>query len=61
MPPAELEDDFKAKLDAGLCWKILRRTFHLKRYLVQKSTSEDTLRVQTVRDVIARLEARGAP
>ncbi|MBT5903199.1 MAG: ABC transporter ATP-binding protein [Opitutaceae bacterium] len=34
MPPAEQEDDFKAKLDAGLWWKILRRTFHLKRYLV---------------------------
>lgn len=31
LPP---EDDFKAKLDAGLWWKILRRAFHLKRFLV---------------------------
>jgi len=29
-----LEDDFKAKLDAGLWWKILRRAFHLKRFLI---------------------------
>jgi ATP-binding cassette, subfamily B, bacterial len=28
------EDDFKAKLDAGLWWKIIRRALHLKRYLV---------------------------
>lgn len=31
LPP---EDDFKAKLDAGLWWKILRRAFHLKRFLI---------------------------
>lgn len=34
MPPSEPEDDFKAELDAGLWWKILRRALHLKRYLV---------------------------
>lgn len=28
------EDEFKAKLDAGLWWKIIRRAFHLKRYLI---------------------------
>ncbi len=28
------EDDFKAKLDAGLWWKIVRRAFHLKRFLI---------------------------
>ncbi len=32
--PAQPEDDFKARLDAGLWWKILRRAFHLKRYLI---------------------------
>ncbi|MCC6415670.1 MAG: ABC transporter ATP-binding protein, partial [Opitutaceae bacterium] len=28
------EDEFKAKLDAGLWWKIFRRAFHLKRFLI---------------------------
>jgi ATP-binding cassette subfamily B protein len=28
------EDTFSAKLDAGLWWKIFRRAFHLKRYLI---------------------------
>jgi ATP-binding cassette subfamily B protein len=28
------DDDFKAKLDAGLWWKIFRRALHLKRFLV---------------------------
>ncbi|MCF7687417.1 MAG: ABC transporter ATP-binding protein/permease [Cephaloticoccus sp.] len=28
------EDDFKAKLDAGLWWKIFRRALNFKRYLV---------------------------
>lgn len=31
LPP---EDDFKAKLDAGLWWKVIRRAFHLKRFLI---------------------------
>ncbi|MEZ5414928.1 MAG: ABC transporter ATP-binding protein [Opitutaceae bacterium] len=28
------EDDFKAKLDAGLWWKVFRRAFHLRRFLI---------------------------
>lgn len=28
------EDDFKARLDAGLWWKLFRRALYLKRYLV---------------------------
>ena len=28
------EDDFKAKLDAGLWWKVIRRALHLKRFLI---------------------------
>ncbi len=28
------EDDFKARLDAGLWWKIFLRALHLKRYLI---------------------------
>lgn len=32
--PLPLEDDFKAKLDAGLWWKLFRRAFHLKRFLI---------------------------
>lgn len=32
--PFHQEDDFKARLDAGLWWKLLRRAFHLKRYLI---------------------------
>lgn len=32
--PFPLEDDFKAKLDAGLWWKLFRRAFHLKRFLI---------------------------
>ncbi len=28
------EDEFKARLDAGLWWKIFRRALHLKRYLI---------------------------
>jgi ATP-binding cassette, subfamily B, bacterial len=32
--PFHQEDDFKAKLDAGLWWKIIRRALHLKRLLI---------------------------
>lgn len=32
--PFQQEDDFKAKLDAGLWWKIIRRALHLKRFLI---------------------------
>ncbi|MFI5356661.1 MAG: ABC transporter ATP-binding protein [Opitutales bacterium] len=34
--PAQLhtDDEFKSRLDTGLWWKILRRAFHLKSYLV---------------------------
>ena len=32
--PVHQEDEFKARLDAGLWWNIFRRTLHLKRYLV---------------------------
>ena len=28
------EDEFKARLDTGLWWKIFRRTLRLKRFLV---------------------------
>src|SRR5882762_6644440 len=28
------EDEFKARLDAGLWWKIFKRALHLKRYLI---------------------------
>jgi ATP-binding cassette subfamily B protein len=30
----QMEDEFRARLDAGLWWKIFRRALHLKRYLV---------------------------
>ncbi|MBI4622321.1 MAG: ABC transporter ATP-binding protein [Verrucomicrobia bacterium] len=33
-PTLQLEDEFRARLDAGLWWKIFRRALHLKRYLV---------------------------
>lgn len=36
LPP---EDDFKAKLDAGLWWKLLRRAFHHKRLLYPLAAS----------------------
>jgi ATP-binding cassette subfamily B protein len=29
-----MEDEFRARLDAGLWWKIFRRALHLKRYLI---------------------------
>jgi ATP-binding cassette subfamily B protein len=32
--PLLQDDDFKARLDTGLWWKIFRRALHLKRYLV---------------------------
>ena len=33
-PVFQQEDEFKARLDAGLWWKIFKRALHLKRYLV---------------------------
>jgi len=30
----QMEDEFRARLDAGLWWKIFRRALHLKRYLI---------------------------
>jgi ATP-binding cassette, subfamily B, bacterial len=34
MSSFQTDDDFKARLDAGLWWKIFTRALHLKRYLV---------------------------
>lgn len=33
-PAFQQEDEFKARLDAGLWWKLFKRALHLKRYLV---------------------------
>jgi ATP-binding cassette subfamily B protein len=32
--PLHQEDEFKARLDAGLWWKLVRRALHLKRFIV---------------------------
>jgi hypothetical protein len=32
--PLHQEDEFKAKLDAGLWWKLCQRALHLKRFIV---------------------------
>ncbi|MBC8010184.1 MAG: ABC transporter ATP-binding protein, partial [Burkholderiales bacterium] len=33
-PAYQQEDEFKARLDAGLWWQLFKRALHLKRYLV---------------------------
>lgn len=39
------EDDFKAKLDAGLWWKIFRRALGMKRYLIPLAIAAVTIAV----------------
>lgn len=43
--PLHQEDDFKARLDAGLWWKIFLRALHLKRYLIPLAISAVLLAV----------------
>ncbi|ACB75266.1 ABC transporter ATP-binding protein [Opitutus terrae] len=67
MPAAfHQEDEFRARLDAGLWWKIFRRALHLKRYLVPLLISAvgiavcDATYVQITRWVIDGVARDGA-